>query len=159
MHYRSESSGVANHFNGARRVRPALVRALALALVSALTVSIGRANVPSALPPAMESASPDAGAPPINQSGGGDLSYFSQDLSTILRLRYSTESYGQDGTGNFDLGTFQIVTMDDTAAFFDGQVTLNESDGVGFNVGLGYRWIAEVEELTDAATGPAAPPV
>ena len=33
------------------------------------------------------------------QSGGGDLSYFSQDLSTILRLRYSTQSYGQDGTG------------------------------------------------------------
>src|SRR5258705_11627258 len=96
MHYRSESLGVANCFNRTRRVRPALVRALALALVSALTASIGRANVPTALPPAMESASPDAGAPPVSQSGGGDLGYLSQDPSTLLPLEYSTESYGQD---------------------------------------------------------------
>jgi hypothetical protein len=90
----------------------------------------------------METASgADAGAPPMSESGGGDLNFFSQDLGTILRLRYNTQSYGQDGTGNFDIGTMQVVTMDDTAAFFDGQVTMNESDGVGFNVGLGYRWM------------------
>ena len=71
----------------------------------------------------------------------GDVSFFSQDLGTILRLAFRTESYGQDGTGNFDIGTFQVVTMDDTSAFFDGQVTMNEADGVGFNVGLGYRWM------------------
>jgi hypothetical protein len=143
MHYRSESSGAASHFHRTRRVQPAFVRALALTIVAVITTSlpIERANAQSTLPPAMDSASPDAGAPPMMQSGGGDLSYFSQDLGSIVRLRYSTQSYGQDGTGNFDVGTMQIVTMDDTAAFFDGQVTMNESDGVGFNVGLGYRWM------------------
>lgn len=142
MHYRSELLGVANHIHRTRRVRAAVVRAAALALVAALALFIDRANAQNALPPAMESASPDAGAPPMSQSGGGDLSYFSQNLGTILRLRYNTNSYGQDGTGNFDIGTMQIATMGDTAAFFDGQVTMNESDGVGFNVGLGYRWMS-----------------
>jgi hypothetical protein len=92
------------------------------------------------LSPAMGAAGIDTGAPPVTQSG--DVSYFSQDLGTILRLQFRTESYGQDGTGNFDIGTMQVVTMDDTAAFFDGQVTMNESDGVGFNIGLGYRWMS-----------------
>src|SRR5689334_16939198 len=141
MHYRSELSGVANPFHNTRRMKTALLRAPALTLIAALMLFCGRANAQSALPPAMDSVSPDSGAPPMSQSGGGDISYFSQDLSTILRLRYSTQSYGQDGTGNFDVGTFQIVTMGDTAAFFDGQVTMNESDGVGFNLGIGYRWM------------------
>src|SRR3954453_10596765 len=141
MHYRSEHSGVANRFRRTGREKPALLRALALALIPLLALSIGRATAQNALPPAMDSVSPDAGAPPMSQSGGGDLNYFSQDLGTILRLRYSTQSYGQDGTGNFDVGTMKIVTMEDTAAFFDGQVTMNESDGVGFNIGVGYRWM------------------
>ncbi len=81
-------------------------------------------------------------APPMSMSEAGDVGYFSQDLGTILRLRFSTESYGQDGNGNFDIGSMQVVTMDDTEAFLDGQVTMNESDGVGFNVGLGYRWMS-----------------
>ena len=93
-------------------------------------------------PPAMEAASADPGAPPMSMSEAGDVGYFSQDLGTILRLRFSTESYGQDGNGNFDIGSMQVVTMDDTEAFLDGQVTMNESDGVGFNVGLGYRWMS-----------------
>lgn len=71
----------------------------------------------------------------------GNVSFFSQDLGTILRLRFNTESYGQDGVGNFDIGTMQVVTMNDTAAIFDGQVTLNDVDGVGFNLGFGYRWM------------------
>ncbi len=141
MHYRSEISNVVNHFNRTRRLRQALVRAAALALVAALMASAGRASMDNALPPAMESTTPDASAPPMSQSGSGDIDFFSQDLGTIFRLRYNTESYGQDGSGNFDIGTMKIVTMGDTAAFFDGQVTMNESDGVGFNVGLGYRWM------------------
>ena len=137
MHYRSEYSGVAKHSGCTGRANPALVRAAAIAMAAALTLFVGSATAQNTLPPAMDSVSPDAGAPPMSQSGGGDLNYFSQDLGTILRLRYSTQSYGQDGTGNFDLGTMQVVTMGDTAAFFDGQVTMNESDGVGFNLGLG----------------------
>ncbi len=84
-----------------------------------------------------------SGAPPISQSGSGDIDFFSQDLGTVLRLRYNTENYGQDGTGNFDIGTMQVVTMEDTAAFVDGQVTMNEVEGVGFNIGLGYRWMSD----------------
>lgn len=141
MHYRSQDSGVANRCRRTGHVQTALVRAAAIAFAAALTLVIRTATAQNSLPPAMDSVSPDAGAPPMSQSGGGDLNYFSQDLGTILRLRYSTQSYGQDGTGNFDLGTMQVVTMGDTAAFVDGQVTMNESDGVGFNIGLGYRWM------------------
>src|SRR4051794_21214196 len=142
MHYRSESLEAATQFRRTGHVWPALRRALALAFVAALTLDSGRASADTALPPAMETASGvDSGAPPISESGGGDLNFFSQDLGTILRLRYNTVGYGQDGTGNFDIGTMQVVTMGDTAAFCDGQVTMNETDGVGFNVGVGYRWM------------------
>lgn len=91
---------------------------------------------------AMESADAagiDPSAPPVCESG--NVNFFSQDLGTMLRLRYNTESYGQDGQGNFDIGSMQVITMEDTAAILDGQVTMNEADGVGFNVGLGYRWM------------------
>lgn len=91
---------------------------------------------------AMESAEApgvDPGAPPVAQSG--NVNFFSQDLGTMLRLRYNTESYGQDGQGNFDVGSMQVFTMEDSAAILDGQVTMNENDGVGFNIGAGYRWM------------------
>src|SRR4029079_15051324 len=99
------------------------------------------------LPPAMGAAGIDPGIPPVTQSG--DVSFFSQDLGTILRLQFRTESYGQDGNGNFDIGSMQVVTLDDTSAFLDGQVTMNESDGVGFNVGIGYRWMSYPEYSAD----------
>src|SRR3972149_4663200 len=35
--------------------------------------------------------------PPVTQMGGGE--FFSQELGTILRIRYNTESYGQDRRG------------------------------------------------------------
>src|SRR4051812_40456526 len=124
MHYRSENSGVANDFNRTCRMRPVLVSATALAVVTVFTLFGARATaqtaLPPALPPAMESATPDAGAPPMSQSGGGEMNFFSQDLGTIFRLRYNTPGMGQDGTGNFDIGTMEVVTMGDTSAFFDG---------------------------------------
>jgi hypothetical protein len=79
----------------------------------------------------------DNGVAPMTHYGEGG--YFSQDLGTILRLRYSTESYGQFGRGNFDIGSMPVWTFDDSAAFFDGQVTLNELQGVGYNFGIGLR--------------------
>jgi hypothetical protein len=85
----------------------------------------------------------DPGAPPVTNSGGGAY-FFQQDLGHILRVRYNTESYGQhgEGHGNVDIGTMQALTFDDAMAFVDGQVTLNDVQGVGFNVGVGYRWLA-----------------
>ena len=56
-------------------------------------------------------------------------------------MRYNTESYGQDGQGNFDIGSMQVITFEESAAFVDGQVTGNDMDGIGFNVGVGYRMI------------------
>src|SRR3954468_729589 len=118
-----------------------VVLCLTAFVFAALMAPLCLAQAP--MPPAGIDAPMDNGAPPMTQSGSGsgDVNFFSQDLGTILRLKYSTESYGQDGTGNFDIGTFQVITMDDTSAFFDGQVTMNEADGVGFNIGVGYRWM------------------
>jgi hypothetical protein len=82
-----------------------------------------------------------ADAAPTTNVGGGD--FFSQELGSLVRLRFSTESYGQDQTGNFDIGTMQVTNFDDATAFFDGQVSLNEDTGIGFNLGVGYRWMAE----------------
>jgi hypothetical protein len=82
----------------------------------------------------------DASAPPVTNMGEG--SFYSQDLGTTLRARYNSQSYAQDGHGNLDLGTMQVVTFEDAIAFFDGQVTLSDVNGVGFNVGVGYRWLS-----------------
>jgi hypothetical protein len=76
---------------------------------------------------------------PMTESGGGE--FFSQELGTLLRLRYSTESYGQDRRGNFDVGTMRIENFEDAIAFFDGQVTLSDVNGVGYNLGVGFRWL------------------
>jgi hypothetical protein len=91
--------------------------------------------------PGMEPTGMDYGAAPVSDFGG--VSYFSQDLGTMLRLRYNTESFGQNDHGNFDVGTMQMLTFDDWATFVDGQVTMNDVQGVGFNVGTGIRWLAE----------------
>ena len=76
---------------------------------------------------------------PTTEMGGGD--FFSQDLGTLLRLRYNTESYGQDRRGNFDIGTMRVASFEDAIAFFDGQATLSDVNGVGYNLGVGFRWL------------------
>lgn len=81
----------------------------------------------------------DSGAAPMTNYGGG--SFFSQDLGTVLRLQYRTESYGQYDRGNFDIGSMKVFSFDGSTIFIDGQVTLNEEQGVGYNIGTGYRWL------------------
>jgi hypothetical protein len=132
-----------------RRCTAICARGVAFLLL--IIAVVGPAAAQDSMAPAIDSPAMDSGAPPMSQSGGGDIAYFSQDLGTILRLKYSTESYGQDGRGNFDIGTMQVVTLGDTAAFLDGQVTMNENDGVGFNIGLGYRWM----DIGQFSGGPA----
>lgn len=78
--------------------------------------------------------------PPQYASGGG--SFFNQQLNTHLRVRYNSQSYGQ-GEGNFDIGTMKIFDLGDASMFVDGQVTMNDVDGVGYNVGVGYRWLED----------------
>ncbi len=88
--------------------------------------------------PAMDSDAFDAG-PPVVDMGGG--TFFSQELGTLLRLRYNTESYGQDRRGNLDIGTMQVANFQDAIAFFDGQATLSDVNGLGYNLGVGFRWL------------------
>ncbi|MEX0643535.1 MAG: hypothetical protein WD468_12590 [Pirellulales bacterium] len=100
--------------------------------------------------PLNEAGGWDSGGPPVTSMGEG--SYFSQDLGTTLRARFNTRSYGQDARqdGNLDIGTMQVVNWDDSIAFFDGQVTLSDVQGVGFNLGIGYRWLSYLPTTTDA---------
>jgi hypothetical protein len=69
-------------------------------------------------------------------------SFFSPELGTHLRVRYNTESYGQN-EGNFNIGTMKLFDLGDAASFIDGQITMNDVDHVGYNVGIGYRWLDE----------------
>jgi hypothetical protein len=139
MQHRVEFTHAANA--GLRRCGRRLWQAALRWAAAALIVAVGTAASADEMMPGMDSVV-DPGAPPMTDFGGGE--FFSQDLGTTLRIRYSTESYGQhgDGHGNLDLGTMQVATFDDAAVFFDGQVTLNDVQGVGFNLGVGYRWLA-----------------
>ncbi|TWT48688.1 beta strand repeat-containing protein [Botrimarina hoheduenensis] len=78
------------------------------------------------------------GGGPMSVSSGG--SYFNPTLGSHIRARYNTRSYGQED-GNLDLGTMGLWEMADGFGFFDGQVTLNDEQNVGYNLGLGYRWL------------------
>jgi hypothetical protein len=125
-----------------RRVRKSSYRLRIAILVFASAVAMSHLALAVEMMPGMDSIV-DPGAPSVSHSGGGSY-FFEQDLGHILRVRYNTESYGQhgEGHGNVDIGTMQALTFDDAMAFFDGQVTLNDVQGVGFNLGLGYRWLA-----------------
>ena len=89
MHDRSESLTAAIQFRHTGHVWHALTRALALALVAALTIGTGTASAQTALPPAMESASgTDASAPPMSESGGGDINFTRQLASKAGSFGY-----------------------------------------------------------------------
>lgn len=133
------SLDISRHSNSGSLVAPAVCKlmafACALAILFAATTRVtaqGYGDLPG-----MEDSFA-AGAPAMEMGGG---EFFSQDLGTLLRLRYNTVSYGQDRRGNFDIGTMQVQSFEDAIAFFDGQVTLNDVNGVGYNLGVGFRWL------------------
>lgn len=77
--------------------------------------------------------------PASHQSG----SFFSRDLGTALRFNYHTQGYGtQDGV--FSLGGMKVFNMEGATAFLDGQGTLSDDFGGGFNLGVGYRQLASL---------------
>lgn len=77
--------------------------------------------------------------PASHQSGG----FFSRDLGTALRFNYHTQGYGtQDGV--FSLGGMKVFNMEGATAFLDGQGTLSDDFGGGFNLGVGYRQLASL---------------
>ncbi len=72
--------------------------------------------------------------PSSSQSG----SFFNRQLGTALRFNYHTRGYGtQDDV--FSLGGMKVFNMDGATAFIDGQGTLSDDFGGGFNLGAGYR--------------------
>lgn len=77
--------------------------------------------------------------PASHQSG----SFFSRDLGTALRFNYHTRGYGtQDDV--FSLGGMKVFNMEGATAFLDGQGTLSDDFGGGFNLGVGYRQLASL---------------
>ena len=85
--------------------------------------------------------SPDATlleGPPASAFSSGQV--YNPTLGAHLRARYNTRSYGQQ-EGTLDIGTMKLMEVDGGVAFLDGQVTMNDDSGVGYNLGLGYRWL------------------
>jgi hypothetical protein len=113
------------------------IAAVALVWLASQCAPGATAQEPGLLP-ALEPGELSEG-PPVTQVGGG--SFYSQELGTLLRVRYNTESYGQDHNGNLDIGSMQVFNFNDAITFVDGQITLNDEQGPGFNVGLGCRWL------------------
>lgn len=65
---------------------------------------------------------------------------YNPTLGAHLRARYNTRSYGQQ-KGTLDLGTMKMMDWDGGVLFLDGQVTMNDESHVGYNLGVGYRFM------------------
>ena len=77
----------------------------------------------------------EGGVVPASYESG---SFFNQKLGTALRFNYHTRGYGtQDDV--FSLGGMKVFNMDGAAVFVDGQGTLSDDFGGGYNLGVGYR--------------------
>jgi len=73
--------------------------------------------------------------PASSQNSG---SYFNRQLGTALRFNYHTQGYGtQDDV--VSLGGMKIFNQEGATWFLDGQGTLSNDFGGGFNLGVGYR--------------------
>lgn len=77
------------------------------------------------------------GAPASAYSSG---SSYNPTLGAHLRATYTSESYAQEA-GTLSLGTMKLLDLGDAVTFLDGQVTMNDESHVGYNLGLGYRWM------------------
>ena len=77
----------------------------------------------------------DEGVVPASYQSG---SFFNRNLGAALRLNYHTNGYGtQDDV--VSLGGMKVHNMDGATVFLDGQGTLSDDFGGGFNLGVGYR--------------------
>jgi len=69
----------------------------------------------------------------------GSSSFFHKQLGTALRFNYHTRGYGtQDDV--VSIGGMKVMSLDDVSTMYlDGQGTLSDDFGGGFNLGVGYR--------------------
>ncbi len=75
---------------------------------------------------------------PASYTGGG--SFFNSGLGTAFRINYHSEGYGTQ-EGVVSLGAMKVIDHGGAVTFFDGQGTLSDEFGGGFNAGVGYRWM------------------
>jgi len=87
----------------------------------------------------------DSSVAPVQYSTFGG--FYSQPLGTALRFNYHTKGYGTED-GVVSLGAMKVFDLDGATWFLDGQGTLSDDFGGGFNAGIGYR------ELGDIGFGP-----
>ena len=81
--------------------------------------------------------------PEIPASYSGSGSFFNRQLGTAFRFSYHNEGYGtQDGV--VTLGTMKVFNQQGSTIFLDGQATLSDGFGGGFNAGIGYRTLANL---------------
>jgi len=78
---------------------------------------------------------------PTSYAGSG--SFFNRKLGTALRFNYRTQGYGTQ-SGVLSVGGMKVTSLGEGETwFFDGQGTLSDDFGGGFNAGLGYRVLAD----------------
>lgn len=105
---------------------------------SAVQLTPGGANVvPSGGDISMSNGSMSNGAPSSMYSSGAA---YNPTLGAHIRATYTTQSYGQEA-GQLSLGTMKLFQGTDGMSFIDGQVTMNDESNVGYNLGIGYRWM------------------
>jgi hypothetical protein len=75
--------------------------------------------------------------------------YFSRELGTPLRFGYHSEGYGTD-RGVASLGAMKVFNLDGAAWFLDAQGTMSDDFGGGYNAGLGYRELVNLDRGFDA---------
>ena len=108
-----------------------------LGLVSTVHAQVMQADGTGAVGGAVEQAS-------YTSSG----SYFNRELGTPLRFSYHSEGYGTD-LGVVSLGTMKVFNLDGATWFLDGQGTMSEDFGGGFNLGAGYRELVNMSHGLD----------
>jgi hypothetical protein len=75
-------------------------------------------------------------------------SYFNRELGTPLRFSYHSEGYGTD-LGVVSLGSMKVFNLDGATWFLDGQGTMSDDFGGGFNAGIGYRELVNMSHGVD----------
>lgn len=81
--------------------------------------------------------------PEIPASYSGSGSFFNRQLGTAFRFGYHSQGYGtQDGI--VSLGTMKVFNGIGSTIFLDGQATLSDEFGGGFNAGVGYRSMNDI---------------
>ncbi len=109
-----------------------------LLLVAALTLALGQSA--DCYAQLGEGSVIDANIP-TNYSGGG--SFFNRQLGTAFRFGYQTEGYGTQ-EGIVTLGSMKVVNMEGATFTFDGQATLSDEFGGGYNAGVFYRSLTDI---------------